>query len=95
MEAARYPETGRAEGRKWKGRLFLLSWERQRLGASPASKQSSHMDCHSLLQRGEKRGGGEVVPRKGADKRGEKSSIFRPAHTADFSAVCNTSSHSH
>lgn len=63
-------------------------------GDRPAGEQSSHAHCGSPLQR-VRRGVGEVVPREGASRRGEKSSIFRPAHTAGLAAVCNASSHSH
>lgn len=50
----------------WKERLLPVS--RREAPAGSASKQSSHMHCRSPLQRGEKRGGGEVAPREGASR---------------------------
>lgn len=74
-----------------KDKLLLLSLERET--AQPAS--NLHTRIVVLLCKGVRRGVGEVVPREGASRRGEKSSIFRPAHTAGLAAVCNASSHSH
>lgn len=77
--------------RMCKDKLPLLSLERE----TPQPASNLHRRIVVLLCKGVRRGVGEVVPREGASRRGEKSSIFRPAHTAGLAAVCNASSHSH